>query len=82
MILAQALGELGLKHARVDIDTIDEDDSENNMRWQIVGAVLVSVQFNWFYPYSFLSKVTLTIKCKSLENESLYIENNSAHFAW
>ena len=30
------------------------------------------VQLNWFYPYSFPFKVTLTIKCKSLENESLY----------
>ena len=32
------------------------------------------VQLNWFYPYSFPFKVTLTIKCKSLENESLYID--------
>lgn len=29
MILARTLGELGLKHARVDIDTIEEHDSEN-----------------------------------------------------
>lgn len=42
MILARAMCKLGLKHARVDIDTIEEDDSENNMQWKILDAVLVS----------------------------------------
>lgn len=34
--------KLGLKHARVDIDTIEEDNPENNMQWKILDAVLVS----------------------------------------
>jgi len=42
MILARAYGELGLKHARVDIDTIEQHDLENNVRWQILGAVILS----------------------------------------
>ena len=45
MILARrALGELGLKHARVDIDTIRRRTRlrKCNIRWHILGTVLVS----------------------------------------
>lgn len=72
MILARAYGELGLKHARVDIDTIEQHDLENNVRWQISWCGY-TFGYNSIGPIHihFFFKVTLTIKCEPLEDESL-----------